>query len=172
MCIWKIERESWALQAMLCDTRKSQQSTDEIFIAPLGYLSAPVESAIAYLKTVTLMNEIEGNDWGVREMIEAIGRINERYTRRVIKSQSVRTVKSWSPANPKARGYEAETTKKIVCVNSKLSLPHGGQWVDVCYLPEGAFSPDPEVREATFLNEMEIYTLLAEIGGYDWYPCN
>ena len=32
--------------------------------------------------------------------------------------------------------------------------------MDVCYLPEGAFSPDPEVREATFLNDMEIFTFI------------
>ena len=30
---------------------------------------------------------------------------------------------------------------------------------------KGAFSEDPEVRRETFLDEMEIYTLLGEIGG-------
>ena len=57
------------------------------------------------------------------------------------------------------------TTNTLICINSKLSLPHGGEWVDVCYLPEGAFSEDPEVRRETFLDEMENYTLLGEIGG-------
>ena len=88
-----------------------------------------------------------------------------RYSKRIIKSQSVSSQKAWSAREPHRRGYEAETSKTLVCVNSKLSLPNGGEWIDVCYLPEGAFSSNPSEREATFLNEMEIFTLLAEIGG-------
>ena len=128
-------------------------------------MSASVEKAIGYLKIVTLMNEIENENVSVKEVIEAIGRINERYARRIIPSQSVHREKAWMATNPSRRGYEAHTTKSMICINSKLSLPHGGDWVDVCYLPEGAFSTDPEVKKATFLNEMEIYTILAEIGG-------
>ena len=63
------------------------------------------------------------------------------------------------------RGYEAETSKRMICINSRLSLPHGGEWVDVCYLPEGAFSQDEEVRGETFLTENAIHMLLTEIGG-------
>ena len=37
--------------------------------------------------------------------------------------------------------------------------------MDVCYLPEGAFSSDDTIRKHTFLHEMEIYMLLSEIGG-------
>ena len=32
-------------------------------------------------------------------------------------------------------------------------------------MPKEAFSTNPSEREATFLNEMELFTLLAEIGG-------
>ena len=50
-------------------------------------------------------------------------------------------------------------------MNSRISLPRGGDWVDVCYLPEGAFSADESVRTNTFMHEMEVYMLLTEIGG-------
>ena len=60
------------------------------------------------------MNEIENDDFGVKEVIEAIGRINERYAKRIITSQSVYKEKAWSEKNPNSRGYEAETSKKYV----------------------------------------------------------
>ena len=37
--------------------------------------------------------------------------------------------------------------------------------MDVCYLPEAAFSQDEMVRSKTFLNEKESHILLSEIGG-------
>ena len=150
---------------MMCDTRASQDSADEIFIAPLGKMSEPMEKAIGYLKIVTLMNEIENKDFRVKEVVDAIGRINERYSKHIIPSQSVRQVKAWSNDDPYCREYAATTTKELICVNSNLSLPNGGEWIEVCYLPEGAFSSDLAVREETFLKEREIFTLLAEIGG-------
>ena len=130
MCITKFE-ESWGLQAMMCDTRGDQANTDEIFIAPLGMMSRSVEKAMGYLKIVTLMNEVEKEDFSVKEVIEAISRINERYARRIIPSQSVHCETAWMETEPYRRGNEATTTKKRICVNSKLSLPHGGEWVDV-----------------------------------------
>ena len=90
ICITKFEKESWGLQALICDTRDDVMSTDEIFIAPLGNMSQSVERAIGYLKTVTLLNEINNNGFNVQQMIEAIGRVNDRYAKRVITSQSVK----------------------------------------------------------------------------------
>ena len=37
--------------------------------------------------------------------------------------------------------------------------------MDVCYLPEGAFSDDADIRARTLLSSDDIYELLAEIGG-------
>ena len=128
---------------MVCDTRDYEVRNDEIFIAPLGMMSTPVERAIRYLKIVTLMNEIENKEFDVWEVIKAIERINVRYAKRTIQSQSVSTEKAWSERDPHWRGYEATTTKKLVCVNSKLSLPNGGDWIQVCYLPKEAFSTNP-----------------------------
>ena len=50
LCITRFEGESWGLQALICDTRDDDMSNDEIFIAPLGYLSPSVEKAIGNLK--------------------------------------------------------------------------------------------------------------------------
>ena len=77
LCITKFSKESWGLQAMICDTRDYEESREEIFIAPLGCISQPVQRAIGYLKVVTLMNEIGNHEFRVREVIEAIGKINE-----------------------------------------------------------------------------------------------
>ena len=162
LCITTFEGPSWGLQAMLCDTRSDPNSADEIFIAPLGHLSTPAEKAFGYLKIVTLMNELEGNtDFRVQDILDAIGRINARYVNRIITSQSVRQVKSWSPEEPNVPEYAATTTKKLFCINSQLSIRNGGEWIEVCYLPEGAYSDGPEITEKTFLSETDIFTLLA-----------
>ena len=165
LCITTFEKESWGLQALLCDTRTDTNSTDKIFIAPLGNMSQPAQKAFGYLKLVTLMNELEGVDFKVRDVINAITTINERYAQRIIKSQSVKHVRTWSADQPNVPEYAATTTKQLFCINSQLSLRNGGEWIDVCYLPEGAFSEDPEVRKKTFLGEEDIYDLLAQIGG-------
>ena len=165
LCITTFEGPSWGLQAMLCDTRSDPNSPDEIFIAPLGYLSTAVEKAFGYLKIVTLMNELEGKeDFRVQDIIDAIGRINARYVNRIIRSQSVRQVKSWSPGGPNVTEYAATTSKKLFCMSSQLSIRNGGEWIEVCYLPEGAYSDDPVITEKTFLSETDIFALLAEIG--------
>ena len=74
-------------------------------------------------------------------------------------------MRTWSADQPHVPEYAATTTKQLFCINSQLSLRHGGEWIDVCYQPEGAFSENPEVREKTFLGEEDIYDLLAQIGG-------
>ena len=118
-------------------------SKEEILFAPLGYLSPPVEKAIGYLKTVTCLNEIDNQEFNVQQMIESIGRINGRHAKRIIESQSVKKVKTWSPDKPTKLNIEPHATKEMICINPSLSLPHGGDWIEVCYLPEDAFSPDP-----------------------------
>ena len=132
----------------------------------MGNLTNKVRDACAYLKTVTLMNELENNEnFNMNQLLSAISRINSRYEKRVFNSQSVQNVKSWTPECPKARGYEAETTKQLICVNSKLSLPHGGLFINVCQLPMDTFDADVEVRKKVFLKESDLYELLTEIDG-------
>jgi len=129
-------------------------------------MSPSVEKAIGYLKVVTLMNELEDqNNYNVQQIIDAISRINESYARKIIKSSSVKRRKAWTPEEPDVPPYAAETAKQLICVNSKLSLPRGGEWLEVCYLPEGAFSDNAETRAKTFLSSNDVYQLLAEIGG-------
>ena len=65
LCITRFEGESWGVQALICDTRDDVMPDDEIFTAPLGYMSPPVEKAIGYLKTVTLLNEIDNQEFNV-----------------------------------------------------------------------------------------------------------
>ena len=103
-------------------------------------------------------------------MIEAIGRINERYAKRIIESQSVKKVKTWSPDDPTRLKIEPHTTKSLICINPRLSLPNGGDWIEVCYLLEDAFSLDPVKKDAVFVKEMELYSLLAEISGMVGIP--
>ena len=91
LCITRFEGESWGLQAMICDTRESEDSNAYIFIAPLGFMSPAVEKAIGYLKVVTLMNELEDqNDFNVQQIIDTIGRNNANYAMRTIKPESVK----------------------------------------------------------------------------------
>ena len=125
LCITTFEGSSWELQALMCDTRTDTNSTDKIFIAPLGRMSHPVQRAFGYLKLVTLMNELKGVDFKVHDMINAISKINARYAERIIKSQSVKHVRTWSADQPHVPEYAATTTKQLFCINSQLSLRNG-----------------------------------------------
>ena len=53
---------------------------------------------------------------------------------------------------------------------SQIVLAKWGDWIEVCYLPEDAFSLDPVKRDAVFIKEMELYSLLAEIASMVGIP--
>ena len=73
ICIEKFQGDSWAMQAIVCDTRSHMCSTDELFIAPVGHLSKEVDDAFGYLRVVALAMELDDqHDFGVQDVIEAI----------------------------------------------------------------------------------------------------
>ena len=95
ICIDHFECESWNMQANACGARPDKYSRDEIFIAPVGKLSKDAEAAFGYLRVVALAMELnDRQDFGVQDVINAISKINGRYTSDRIPAQSIKTIKA------------------------------------------------------------------------------
>ena len=106
--------------------------------------------------------QLEDNPLFTREdLLNAIQAINDRGGRRLCKSVSVKTVKSYEPAHPKKRGFETWSTKDLYCISPALSLPAWGMEIQVAYLPELAYAPEEDPDEPIALSTEAIDELLA-----------
>ena len=141
LCLTPYEKESWAYESIIFDTRGSIEDEDELFIAPFGSnITYDQKEAFNYCKTITMCMTLAGKTLFTRnDMLDAIRTINCRWGKRLCQSRSVSVVKAYDPGCPNWRGTETWTSKEIFCISNELSLPAWGMDIQVAYMPEKAY---------------------------------
>ena len=140
-------------------------------------ISGPLQNKLNFLKTLTLLKEIDGMELTKADVVRCVHLINERAANRLLSSTHSKVVVSRFPWDTVAKNDGSGETWPIYngpdlyCEDQRLSLPGAGIVYNALYLPPAIVGPSqmtaPQIEE--LLDGLCALTNIDDLVSSDWY---